>query len=504
MSVNNDNNIFWDSSGSDIMEEDNSLESEQRVIMRREEVEVIVENGTRSHEKRKERGSSDDMGDEEGFTTVGRKKFARSLSRNPSGSDSRVNEILPQLEEESVVCVSGKEVLPKQFKMAKLLQSENILNISSIQYKSPYKILIQFGDKKSAQKLIECKKILDLDIRCHYVNEISVSYGVIKNVDLDVDDEEIMKNIESDLEIVSIKRLKRINSSGKWIDSETIRISFKASTLPQYVSIYGCRFKVEPYMFPVTQCSGCWKFGHIIRTCPSGKIVCPKCGENHPNCDTTRYICINCKGEHMALNKSCPVFIKEKKIRCIMRDMNCTYRKALAVYLEKNEAEKKEKDQQIESYTTNQAVHKKTNSGKSYRDILITQKNTQKVDQEISEDEGKEKRITSEESNLLHNKRKNGRQRSRNRNSSLERNSDIDNNSCDEIMEENINQDLQKKFSFKSLFEKAKCIIFSESDFENKSKSLLTLILKEFVKFISTFIRDNNICAVISTLFNYG
>ncbi|XP_046976500.1 uncharacterized protein LOC124542618 [Vanessa cardui] len=72
-----------------------------------------------------------------------------------------------------------------------------------------------------------------------------------------VEEEEIKDNLVSESEIVSIRRLKRMNYSGKWINSETIRICFKESTLPDYVNSYGCRFKVDPYMFPVTQCSGC-------------------------------------------------------------------------------------------------------------------------------------------------------------------------------------------------------------------------------------------------------
>lgn len=63
------------------------------------------------------------------------------------------------------------------------------------------------------------------------------------------------------------------------------------------------------------------------------KIVCPKCGGPHPNCETTRYVCVNCKGPHMSLDKTCPIFLKEKNIRKIMSQDNCTYRKALRTFL---------------------------------------------------------------------------------------------------------------------------------------------------------------------------
>lgn len=93
------------------------------------------------------------------------------------------------------------------------------------------------------------------------------------------------------------------------------------------------RIKVEPYIFPVSQCSRCWKLGHTMKRYPSNKIVCQKCTENHANCNTTTYKCVNCKGQHMSLLRSCPVYVKEKKLRELMSEYNCTYRRALTLYV---------------------------------------------------------------------------------------------------------------------------------------------------------------------------
>lgn len=94
------------------------------------------------------------------------------------------------------------------------------------------------------------------------------------------------------------------------------------------------RIKVEPFIFPVSQCSRCWKLGHSIKTCPSNKVVCPKCGAHHANCETKSFKCVNCSGCHMALSRSCPLYIKEKRLREIMAKFNCTYKKAMAMYVE--------------------------------------------------------------------------------------------------------------------------------------------------------------------------
>lgn len=60
--------------------------------------------------------------------------------------------------------------------------------------------------------------------------------------------------------------------------------------------------------------------------------ICPKCGGQHENCEIKDYVCLNCKGPHLVLDKQCPLYIKEKNIRAIMAKENATYRKAVEIY----------------------------------------------------------------------------------------------------------------------------------------------------------------------------
>ncbi|KAM3963395.1 uncharacterized protein ACR2FA_002328 [Aphomia sociella] len=281
-------------------------------------------------EKRKQRDDETSEEADGDFTTVTKRKTKRLIER---GSEQIQKNKLEEGDHE--VSLISLECLPKQIAMAKLLRSENIKGITRIKYKSPYKALIQFKNRVDATKLMECEKMKQLDIRCQMLYEQSLSYGVVKGVDLNLTEKELLEIFDSTIEINSLKRLKRIGPDGKWIDSESIKICFKDNKLPMYVFAYDCRFKVEAYVFPVTQCSGCWKFGHIIKYCPTKKILCPKCGCNHNNCETINFKCLNCKGDHFVLNKKCPFFLKEKEIRNIMSEEQVSYRKALGLYLEK-------------------------------------------------------------------------------------------------------------------------------------------------------------------------
>lgn len=192
----------------------------------------------------------------------------------------------------------------------------------------------------------------------------------MRGVELEVDEDEFQKSVEAPQDVLAVRRLNRLDDEGCWIKSEVIRVCFKGATLPPYIYAYGCRFKVKPYNFPVNQCSRCWKFGHLSRFCPSKKILCPKCGGEHDNCHTTVFKCLNCKGAHMALNKSCPAFLKEKEVRRIMAAEGCLYKKALWLYLQGRKGPAAAADSWIqEELSTSRGVVTTSNT---YRDAVLS------------------------------------------------------------------------------------------------------------------------------------
>lgn len=253
----------------------------------------------------------------------------KSRKRSAASVDS-----MSRITEKIEVSITCKDALPKQLKLAQLLKNNNIEKILRIKYINPFKVKMQFEDDLDMEKLISCPVFKEMKWNFHKSMEVGVSYGVIKNVEIDCKEDELRASITSDTEILAIKRLSARKKEGNgWTESEAVRLCFKGSSLPAYIRIYGVKVTVEPYVFPVTQCSYCWRFGHIRKVCPNKNIVCPKCGKHHENCDTTSYKCVNCKGNHMALNKTCPIYAKEKKLRSIMAEFNCTYKRALTMYV---------------------------------------------------------------------------------------------------------------------------------------------------------------------------
>lgn len=57
-----------------------------------------------------------------------------------------------------------------------------------------------------------------MGLRCQLIQDISVSYGIVKGIDIELSEEELMNNLKSNVEVLSVKRLKRLNIEGKLVD----------------------------------------------------------------------------------------------------------------------------------------------------------------------------------------------------------------------------------------------------------------------------------------------
>ncbi|XP_052757789.1 uncharacterized protein LOC128202241 [Galleria mellonella] len=338
-------------------------------------------------EKRKER-EEDDAFSEDGFVTIVRRKAKRYLrSDSIEQSQTTHGTISEEIGNIYEVCITSSKELPKQMAMAKLLRNENIYNITRIKYKSPFKVLIRFDSDSDADKLINCQKFRELEYKCQKTFDSSMCYGLIRGVDLEFSEKDILDVLKSEVNILAIRRLKRLDLEGKWVDSETMRICFQGTELPQYVTAYECYFNVDRYVFPVTQCSGCWEFGHNIKFCPKKKMLCPKCGsKDHINCEIKTFRCLNCKGLHFVLDKTCPMYRKEKEVRELMSRENIPYRQALQMVndVKKQVIKKINLTENKKIYNSQDIERRDTQAcndakGRSYSQVLTTNQ-TGKID----------------------------------------------------------------------------------------------------------------------------
>ncbi|XP_022832010.1 uncharacterized protein LOC111360340 [Spodoptera litura] len=461
-------------------------------------VEMHKESEKKTPEKRKER--EDDLNDEDDFITVNRRKKILIRS-NSAGSQNQLRVDSEKKDDEMnnfasiEVCVTSLENLPKQMAFARLLRCENIKNVTRIKYKSVNKVLIQFQEKEDATKLMECQKFKDMGWRCQLLNEMTLSYGVVKGVDLELKENDIMDILECSTEIVSVKRLRRFNSENKWIDCESIRVCFRSNNLPSHIYAYDCRLKVDPYVFPVTQCSGCWQFGHVLKYCPTKKKICPKCGGNHANCDISNISCLNCKGNHFVLDKKCPLYLKEKDIRNIMSTEQVPYRKALQLLLGKQqETTISQNTMQKSSLPTNPL-----NESQTYSSVLIKtlqKRRPEKPSHIIQEKEGSDVQWQQNTTNKSFEKKTNKHMQSKKNQSQTDRTTEKYNYesfpSQSEDKDSQKDKELLERFELKKFLIIINRIFTSEGTFEEKILLLFKNIFEELKKFVFNLLLKGN------------
>lgn len=122
--------------------------------------------------------------------------------------------------------------------------------------------------------------------------------------------------------------LKR-NRQGQLKPTQNVKVTVKGKQLPRVVHIFGANFRPELYVFPVKQCSICWKFGHSKTKC-AGKGKCRICGKEHePNAECANApFCVNCKKGHASDSDKCPERERRRKIIKEMESRGVTYTEA--------------------------------------------------------------------------------------------------------------------------------------------------------------------------------
>uniref|UniRef100_A0A6P7FN45 Uncharacterized protein LOC114329509 n=1 Tax=Diabrotica virgifera virgifera TaxID=50390 RepID=A0A6P7FN45_DIAVI len=210
---------------------------------------------------------------------------------------------------------------------------DNIVNINII---GKNKIKIECNTYKSANILVECKKLIERNYDLYIPNFFTQKSGVIKGVDKNISENELKGIIVpryGNFKVINVKRIKR-KENDQLVETGTIVVSFRGQMIPKQVIIERMIYQVEPYVPRVIQCLNCIRYGHVTSQC-RGKKRCSKCGQEHDSdvCDLTDPTCILCFGNHSALDRNkCAEFEKQKGIKYIMANENLPFEEAKLKY----------------------------------------------------------------------------------------------------------------------------------------------------------------------------
>ncbi|XP_055611090.1 uncharacterized protein LOC129757810 [Uranotaenia lowii] len=206
-------------------------------------------------------------------------------------------------------------------------------NVQELQQLGKNKIIVKLNNYDKANKLVNLINT-DNSIYRAYVPKHAVSIsGVIADIPLEITEEEILNDIESEAPVICVKRLFRYDENNEKIFSQRVSVTFRACVLPRNVRLFCCVTRVQPFLQRSNFCQNCLRFGHKTENC-KGRKRCHKCGIIH-NSDKeyeeckSQIKCVFCKTtEHVSGAINCRETIRQKNIKNTMAYQNLTYAEA--------------------------------------------------------------------------------------------------------------------------------------------------------------------------------
>ena len=185
-------------------------------------------------------------------------------------------------------------------------------------------LLVETYSKEQVESLCDLRRIGELRVRVVVAKQFNIARGLIYAPSLiTMDEEEIVEALRD----CNVTHAKFLNKGPARIRTPLIVLTFSASTLPAEITCGYLNVKVDKYIPPPLRCFKCNGFGHTASVC-NKEVMCTRCAENHKRdeCINMDIKCSNCNStEHGALDKLCPVFIKEKEIVTVKVCDNLSY-----------------------------------------------------------------------------------------------------------------------------------------------------------------------------------
>lgn len=134
--------------------------------------------------------------------------------------------------------------------IGKALKSVGVQNYTSISAVGKFRFKVTFQSAHEAKKLVEVN-LKEENLKCYMPVTLKQTVGLIKGIPKSYTEEELRENLETDVTILKVERMRTMDSNRNLKDTENVKIVCKGKDLPANVELYGCFFKVELYLFPI-------------------------------------------------------------------------------------------------------------------------------------------------------------------------------------------------------------------------------------------------------------
>lgn len=188
-------------------------------------------------------------------------------------------------------------------------------------------------NQKMIEKLTAVTKLGAWEVECSQPNSDIIYYGVVSPVSVTTDKDEFKKLIDTHSDQSKVIKVERLfhKVQGQWVESDALKLAFTGTEKVDHITVGRSYYKVRPFVANPIRCFRCQKLGHTSLGC-NAKEKCLICSKEHnrKDCNATpeQYKCANCRGNHVANSKQCPLIKKAFKIEKIKTTENKSYTEA--------------------------------------------------------------------------------------------------------------------------------------------------------------------------------
>ena len=184
-------------------------------------------------------------------------------------------------------------------------------------------LLVEVSKPQAASNLLKTTTLVQCPVKVSAHKSLNSCRGVIRCPEIKNETEEdILQNLSSQ-GVTHVKKMTVVRN-GVRIPTGTVFLTFAGTNLPTSIKVAYMVVRVDLYIPNPVRCFKCQKYGHFSNNCRHTE-TCDKCGNPTHEGDCTEIKCINCKGQHAASSRNCPMWLEEKEIQAIKVRNNISY-----------------------------------------------------------------------------------------------------------------------------------------------------------------------------------
>ncbi|XP_048239179.1 uncharacterized protein LOC125372732 [Haliotis rufescens] len=194
-------------------------------------------------------------------------------------------------------------------------------------------LLVEGSRRQQSLNLLSLTTFANIEVAVSVHKTLNSCRGIVRDRAgclSDMSEQDITDELKTQ-GVTAVERFTMKSRDGDIILSNTYLLTFALSAIPTSIKAGYLNIGVEVYVPNPLRCFKCQKFGHGSKSCDHS-VICQRCGADHDSINCTSEIkCPNCKGQHLASSRLCPVWQKQSKILKLKHEQNISFYEAKKV-----------------------------------------------------------------------------------------------------------------------------------------------------------------------------